>query len=140
MARADVQAEVETEMAVPEAVEEKAAPEKTQEAEEEEPTSFVVSSYLTRLKTHPNDHEVRLALARAYRDERKLDKAFEQFETLVSSGKLTKELLPDLERLCTSYPDEASWHQLLGDAYTRVNRLPDALKAYRAAQAALYSR
>ena len=28
--------------------------------------SFIVSSYLARLDTHPDEHEVRLALARAY--------------------------------------------------------------------------
>jgi cytochrome c-type biogenesis protein CcmH/NrfG len=113
-------------------------PEIEEEMKEEDKTvSFLVSSYLARLKADPKDHEVRLALARAYRDERKLTSAFEQFESLVGSGHQVKELIPDLERLCASHADDVKWHQLLGDAYMRVNRLADALNAYREAQSAL---
>ncbi len=131
---AEVEEEIAAEVAAPETPLEEAAREPE---EEEEPASFLVSSYHSRLATHPNDHQVRLALARAYRDEKKPSKALEQFEALVASGRLVKELLPDLEGLCASYPDEARWHQLLGDAYVRTNRLEDALSAYRAAQNAL---
>jgi len=115
-------------------------PRKPAVEKKEEPTSFLVSSYLSRLETHPKDYEVRLSLARAYRDEKRLSHAFEQFEMLVSSAQQVKELVPDLEGLCDSYPDDAKWHQLLGDAYMRVNRLADALKAYRAAQDAFSKR
>ena len=81
-----------------------------------------------------------MALARAHRDEKRPDDALEQFEILVKSGYRIKELVPDLEGLCASYPDDVSWHQLLGDAYMRVNRLTEALNAYRSAQNALSRR
>ncbi len=123
---------VEAEIIEEKATEPKAIPEK--EVEEQEPASFLVSSYLSRLKSHPQDHQVRLSLARAYRDEKKLFKAFEQFQELVSSARQTKELIPDLEGLCSSHPDDAKWHLLLGDAYMRVDRLDDALNAYQEAQ------
>jgi len=133
-AKVEVEAEIEKVSAA-----EMAVPQVTEEAKEE-PVSFIVSSYLSRLDTHPGDHEVRLALARAYRDEKKLSGAFEQFQKLVDSGRLVKELLPDLEGVCASRPDDARWYQLLGDAYLRTNQLAEALDAYRAAQDALSRR
>ncbi|MFZ5917269.1 MAG: tetratricopeptide repeat protein [Chloroflexota bacterium] len=102
--------------------------------------SFIVSSYLRRLETQPKNWEVRLALARAYRDEKNPADAFEQYRLLVEAGQKIKELAPDLEGLCDSFPDDAAWHQLLGDAYMRANRLSDALAAYRSAQTALSRR
>jgi len=133
-AKVTVEAEVEKVPTV-----EVTVPEVTEEAEEE-PISFAISSYLSRLDTHPDDHEVRLALARAYRDEKKLNNAFEQFQMLVSSGHLVQELLSELEGLCASHANDARWHQLLGDAYVRTNQLADALNAYRAAQEAILHR
>jgi NAD-dependent oxidoreductase involved in siderophore biosynthesis len=133
-AKVAVEAEVEKVPAV-----EVTAPEVTEKVEVE-PVSFAVSSYLSRLDADPDDHEVRLALARAYRDEKKPNNAFEQFQTLVSSGHLVQELLSDLEGLCASHANDARWHQLLGDAYVRTNQLADALNAYRAAQEAILHR
>jgi cytochrome c-type biogenesis protein CcmH/NrfG len=142
-APAEAEAEVQVpaaEIVAPKVALEEAAEEVIEEREKVPPTSFIVSSYLSRLSTDPEDHEVRLALARAYRNEKRPDDAWEQFELLVRSGYQIEELVSDLEGFCISYPDDARWHQLLGDAYMRVNRLTEALDAYRAAQRALYRR
>jgi tetratricopeptide (TPR) repeat protein len=130
----------EVEVAAVEVAEQEAAPKEVAKEIKEKPVSFIVSTYLDRLETHPNDHEVRLALARAYRDEKRLVAAFEQFDKLVRSGHEIRDLVPDLEGLCASYPDDTAWHQLLGDAYVRINRLAEALEAYRMAQKALSDR
>jgi len=129
---------VEAELVEPKVIVEEA--EEREPTLEEEPVSFIVASCLSRLATHPDDHQVRVALARAHRDEKRPDDALEQFEILVKSGYRIKELVPDLEGLCASYLDDVSWHQLLGDAYMRVNRLTEALNAYRSAQNALSRR
>ena len=143
VAEAAVEAEAEVsaaEMIAPEVAPKVVEEAKEEEKEEEEPVSFLISGYLSRLATHPEDYEVRLALACAYRDEKRLDNAVEQFGMLIQSGRRIKELVPHLEGLCASYPGDARWHQLLGDAYIRANRLADALNAYRAAQNALWRR
>jgi len=140
---AAVEAEAEVsaaEMVAPEVAPKVVEESKEEEKEKEEPVSFLISGYLSRLATYPEDYEVRLALACAYRDEKRLDNAVEQFEMLIQSGRRIKELVPHLEGLCASYPGDARWHQLLGDAYIRANRLADALNAYRAAQNALWRR
>jgi tetratricopeptide (TPR) repeat protein len=139
VAEAPAEEEIPPEPEEPEAPEEVPAEREPDEKakEEEEPVPFLIASYLDRLKEEPDDHEVRLALARAYRDEARIANAFQEFHALVNSGRMVKELLPDLEGLCDSYPDDPDWHQLLGDAYMKANQLTDALKAYRAAQDAL---
>ena len=116
------------------------APEAEEEAEAleparaglEAPTPFIGQA-LERLEMRPDDHEMRLALARAWKDENRFERAEEHDELLIQADQYLESIVRDLEA-AVSEPESAqqAWI-LLGDAYMKQGRLSDAMQAYRKA-------
>jgi hypothetical protein len=74
----------------------------------------------------------RLTQARAYRDAKDMDKALAEYDYLVQRApRLIKEVIDDLEVLIQRKDAPLEMHRILGDAYTRTDRLNDALERYR---------
>jgi hypothetical protein len=74
----------------------------------------------------------RLLIAREHRDANRLDDALVEYDWIVQHApRLINDVVLDLEALVrrAGVPIEA--HRILGDAYTRVDRLSDALERYR---------
>lgn len=99
------------------------------------PSSFIAQA-LERLSVRPDDHEMRLAAARALRDAGRLEEAISHYEALIEAGQFTDAIVGDLERTAPEaiIPEQTArlW-TVLGDAYMRQGRLTDALQAYRQA-------
>jgi hypothetical protein len=72
-------------------------------------------------------------LAREHVAADQIDDALKQYDYLVQHApRLVNQVIDDLESLTQKkwgVPLEA--HRILGDAYTRADRLPEALEAYR---------
>jgi len=86
-----------------------------------------------RLEIEPKDHDTRLNLARAYHKEGDREAAFDQYGTLIRSGRLIEMVIEDLERASREAPGQSAvWH-LLGDAYVKAGRLQKALESYQEA-------
>lgn len=60
--------------------------------------------------------------------------ALEQYEGLIQEGELIGEVIDDLKKSLDQYPIDVDIWQILGDAYTKSNRLQDALDAYTKAE------
>ena len=74
----------------------------------------------------------RLAQARQYRDAKEIDKALVEYDYIVQRApRLVKEVIDDLEVLVQPLDAPLEAHRILGDAYTRADRLNDALERYR---------
>ena len=101
-----------------------------------EPPS-IIERYRSRLADQPGDHEIRLALARAYREEGEFEAAFEHYRRLVKSAALLDEVIADLVGVATERPDDHVTLTLLGDGYMKDRRLREALETYREAMAKL---
>ena len=74
----------------------------------------------------------RLIVAREHRDANRLDDALIEYDWIVQHApRLTNDVIADLQILVrrAGVPIEA--HRILGDAYTRVDRLSEALERYR---------
>ncbi len=79
----------------------------------------------------PKDDEVRLALARAYRDGSQMKLALEQYAVLVrAKQKLLPEVIADVEGIVASRPDNLQAHELLADLYGKNGQLQKALERY----------
>jgi len=77
-------------------------------------------SEVERLKVHveqmPKDHETRLLLARAYRDQEQMKLALEQYSRLVRSKRsVLSEALHDVESIVASRPENLDAHELLAE-------------------------
>ena len=94
---------------------------------------------LPPLEDLPRDAAERLALARAAA-ESSWSQALSVYESLVSSADLLSTVIADLEEGIRRHPDDYAGYQLVGDAYMKEGRLPEALRAYRTALAKLQQR
>ena len=91
-----------------------------------------IERYRLLLEQKPKDDELRLALARAYRDGSQMRMALEQYAGLVhAKQKLLPEIIADVEGIVASRPDNLDAHELLADLYARNGQLPKALERYR---------
>ncbi len=101
----------------------------------EAPSPFIAQAQ-ERLRVRPDDHEMRLALARAWRDAGQLESALQEYSTLVEADQFVESIVSDLEHLVAELGEgmgaAPAW-TVLGDAYMRQGRLSDALDAYRRA-------
>jgi len=119
------------EPAAPEIEEEAPAAEEIAAAPAEE-TPFITQA-MERLSIRPDDHEMRLALARAWRDEGCFEDADEHYAALIQADQYLDSVVEDLEAVVS---DQEAGHQawtVLGDAYMKQGRLSDAMEAYRRA-------
>ncbi len=104
-------------------------PEKIEEEVTE--VAWSIEDYVNHLASRPQDHEARLALARAYLQESDLDEAASHYREIVSSGSLLDEAIDDLEAMADDAPDHLPVQELLADAYMKDGRLQKALDKYR---------
>jgi tetratricopeptide (TPR) repeat protein len=127
----------------PEAVEEDAEPEAI-EAEEkvaapaavEEPPIEDLGEFIARQRAyaeeHPEADEAWLELGRVLWQADRREEAIETYDRLIRRDSLMNEIIPDLEDYTEQWSDPSAM-QALGDAYTRADRLQDALDVYRRA-------
>jgi tetratricopeptide (TPR) repeat protein len=101
-----------------------------------EPLS-TIERYKSRLADQPGDHETRLALARAYREQEEFKAALEHYRRLIKSAALLDEIIADLVGVATERPDDHVTLTLLGDAYMKDGRLQEALEVYQKAMTEL---
>ncbi len=74
----------------------------------------------------------RLEQARAYAASDQIGRALDEYEQIVAQTPvLISQVIPDLEKLVTDPGTPLKAHRVLGDAYTRVERLAEALEQYR---------
>jgi tetratricopeptide (TPR) repeat protein len=91
-----------------------------------------IERYQLLLEQKPKDDELRLALARAYRDGSQMKLALEQYAVLVrAKQKLMPDLIADVEGIVASRPDNLEAHELLADLYGKNGQLQKALERYR---------
>jgi tetratricopeptide (TPR) repeat protein len=90
-----------------------------------------IEDYLDHLVSKPDDAKARLALARAYLQERDLDEAVSHYSEIVSSATLLDLVIDDLEATADDAPEHLPTHELLADAYMKDGRLQKALDKYR---------
>jgi len=85
-----------------------------------------------QLERKPKDNNIRLALARAYRDQEQMKLALEQYSILVrAKSNLLAEAIGDMEGIVASRPDNLEAHELLADLYTRNGQLSEAVDRLR---------
>jgi len=73
-----------------------------------------------------------LVQARAHRDANRLGKALVEYDYVVQHApRLVNEVIDDLEVLIQRVDTPLDTHRILGDAYTRADRLAEALERYR---------
>ncbi len=92
-----------------------------------------VFSLRHQVDAEPQDHVLRLALARVLRDDGMADEALTEYDELVSSGQELDDVAADLEQILDSNPGSSQTRRVLGDLYVKQNRLAEALDAYRKA-------
>jgi tetratricopeptide (TPR) repeat protein len=128
---------LEAETPAEEKVEEAPVPLAEERAVEELPSpSPFIAQAQERLRVRPDDHEMRLALARAWRDAGQIESALQEYSTLVEADQFVESIVSDLEHLIAELEEgmgSAPAWTVLGDAYMRQGRLSDALDAYRRA-------
>jgi tetratricopeptide (TPR) repeat protein len=91
-----------------------------------------IERYQLLLEQKPKDDELRLALARAYRDGSQMKSALEQYAKLVrAKQKLLPDIIADVEGIVASRPDNFEGHELLADLYGKNGQLQKALERYR---------
>jgi tetratricopeptide (TPR) repeat protein len=80
----------------------------------------------------PTKGAERLEQARKHRDANEIEQALAEYDYLVQRApRLVKEVIDDLEVLIQRLDAPLDAHRILGDAYTRNDRLNDALERYR---------
>ena len=91
-----------------------------------------VERYKLQLEHRPKNDEIRLALARAYRDQEQMKLALEQYGILKrAKSKLLSEAISDMETIVASRPDNLKAHELLADLYVKNGQLQRAVDRYR---------
>ena len=73
-----------------------------------------------------------LVLAREHRDARRTNDALTEYDYLVlHAPRLVNDVIEDLEMLTAGVDAPLEAHRILGDAYTRADRLAEALQRYQ---------
>jgi tetratricopeptide (TPR) repeat protein len=118
---------------IAEAAEERTGPTVTATGPAVPPTpSPDVDNFKRLLEQDPKDDEIRLALARTYRDLEQIQPALEEYSVLKRSrADLLAEAVGDMERIVASRPDNLQAHELLADLYVKNGQLQQAVERYR---------
>jgi thioredoxin-like negative regulator of GroEL len=91
-----------------------------------------IERYQLLLEQKPKDDELRLALARAYRDGSQVKLSLAQYAKLIrAKQKLLPDIIADVEGIVASRPDNLEAHELLADLYSKSGQLQKALERYR---------
>ncbi len=78
--------------------------------------------------------DITLSSARAALREGNIPAALKEYKKLIKRNKLLEEVIYDLREALYQYPVDVTIWETLGQAYTRSNRLQDALDAYTKAE------
>ena len=92
-----------------------------------------LSRLYERLETEPDNHAMRLAVARISEQMGEVERALEQYRQLIRATALLEPVVEDLQELVGSNYDHALLrraHRLLGDAYMKQERLDEAMDEY----------
>ena len=91
-----------------------------------------VEQYRLLLEQAPKDDTVRLALARAYRNQEQMKLALECYSALVrAKSDILAQAVSDVESIVASRPDNLEAHELLADLYSQSGQLQRAVDRYR---------
>ncbi|MEN9934594.1 MAG: hypothetical protein RLZZ387_1173, partial [Chloroflexota bacterium] len=89
--------------------------------------------FLRQLDAEPQNHVLRLAMARASGQVGMGDVAVQQYRDLIKRGALLDDVIADLSDLIADSDDEQllrRLHRILGDAYSKQGRFAEAVDAY----------
>ncbi len=101
------------------------------QAETEPDAAEAHAAELVRSRRDPKGY-AHLERARALLQDHRLGEALKEYDYLVQhSPRLVGAVIEDLERLIREWEVPLEAHRILGDAYTRVDRLAQALECYR---------
>jgi tetratricopeptide (TPR) repeat protein len=96
------------------------------------PVAPMEPSAPARKRKSPMRGDSHLVLARTYRDANQLRQALEEYDYIVQKApRLINQVIGDLEALLKRSDVPLDIHRILGDAYTRADRLSEALEEYR---------
>jgi hypothetical protein len=123
---------------VPVAVEAEVSVAPVEETAVPEPPVDAVEVPVVPIEDLPKDAPERLALARSAMVTGTWSQALTVYQSLVVSSDLLNAVIGDLEEGIRKHPDDYAGYQLVGDAYMKDGRLPEALRAYRAALTRLH--
>jgi hypothetical protein len=102
----------------------------------EPPTSSgndLLDTYLRRLEADPQNHMLRLSVARAGGQLGNADFSIQQYRYLIKHNALLDMIVDDLQDLITDVDEQQllkRLHRVLGDAYTKQGRLIEAMDEY----------
>ena len=89
--------------------------------------------FYEQLEAQPENHAMRLAIARLSEQKGDIERALEQYRQLIRRGVLLDPVVEDLEEMIGGDYDPSllrRLHRLLGDAYTKQDRIEEAMEAY----------
>lgn len=102
-------------------------------AEPSAPAPTELSRFYQQLETQPDNHALRLAIARMSEQKGDVERAIEQYKQLIKHDALLAPLTEDLEEMIAGDYDRAMLrrlHRLLGDAYMKQDRFQEAMDEY----------
>ncbi len=103
----------------------------SQPARPAEPAPLAAPAAPKRRKV-PTRGDSHLILARTYRDAGQMKEALTEYDYVVQKApRLVRQVIEDLEVLAKRRDVPVEAHRILGDAYTRADRLAEALEEYR---------
>ncbi|HZB95604.1 MAG TPA: hypothetical protein VE268_06565, partial [Herpetosiphonaceae bacterium] len=97
------------------------------------PVSADLREIYAQLEVQPDNHALRLAVARLSEQKGDIERALEQYRQLIKRNALLDPVIEDLQDLAGGEYDHALLrrvHRLLGDAYIKQDRLQEALAQY----------
>lgn len=97
------------------------------------PVPAELSRFYQQLEAQPDNHAMRLALARMSEQRGDRDRALEQYRQLIRQAALLEPVVEDLRELAGNEGDGAlqrRLHRLLGDAYMKQERFEEAMDEY----------
>ncbi len=86
-----------------------------------------------QLAAQPDNHGMRLAVARMSEQRGDIEGAIEQYKQLIKRSALLEAVVEDLQEMVTGEYDRPllrRLHRLLGDAYMKQNRMEEAMAEY----------
>jgi len=93
----------------------------------------LLDTFLRQLEEEPDNHVLRLSIARAGEQFGLPDLAVQQYRDLIKRGALLDEVVADLSDLIAEHEDEQTLrrlHRTLGDAYSKLGRFREAMEEY----------
>jgi hypothetical protein len=93
----------------------------------------VLAQYQQRVDQDPENHPLRLSVARASLRLERLDMAVRQYKQLIKRNVLLEDIVDDINDMIAEHDDVATLrqlHRVLGDAYAAQGRLSEAMDVY----------